>query len=558
MATRERVTHWLDFFADWAGPIRCFGPLPVAVMDALRASTGDSSEEAPSDLLFALETGPIEPQLEPILAATPRGGRAVCWLPAPFAVRDGEIFGPREAEAVAMLARARGWDVEEESTSLPQARLLVLRPPRGKESGAPSRSALPRIAVDPDRSDVSAIVITKGERPSLLEAALASVLAQSAPPREILLVEDGAQDSTRAIAARLGARVRHLVGEESRGQAAAMNRALAASSGALVAWLDDDDRWARTKLARQVEVLRPGIDLVGTAYAIQDEAGETQALAPLPPLDRFPALRLLLHGSLVTGPSLLVRREVYRAVGSYDESFPRVADHEFLSRALRQHRLTMLELPLTWVRRHRGNRRGPEVEAAIRAGVGRVLRSLRDPGLLDAMFPEIAVEGPSALARALLERGGACLRNELWSEAEEDFMGARAALPDAADPLVALGTLRLRLGRSDEAEIDFESARRLAPRRLAPHLGLGLVAAARQRWQAAEAAFAQAIEIDPLHPIARSNLILHRLRVPGLESPLAHELESLVRDLLLRLRPAEMGLSLLELNDPALARPFGL
>jgi glycosyltransferase involved in cell wall biosynthesis len=95
-----------------------------------------------------------------------------------------------------------------------------------------------------------------------LGEALESLLAQTLQPAEIILVDDGSTDSTPAIARRYAPRVRS-VRQENMGTASARNHGLRLASGAMVTFLDADDRFLPPKLERQWArfIERPELDL---------------------------------------------------------------------------------------------------------------------------------------------------------------------------------------------------------------------------------------------------------------------------------------------------------
>src|SRR5579863_3286015 len=89
-----------------------------------------------------------------------------------------------------------------------------------------------------------------------IERAVDSVLAQTFDDYEIIVVDDGSRDATSAIVANYGNdKIRLFRLPQNRGESGAMNEGIAAARGELVAFLDADDEWLPTKLARQVEVL---------------------------------------------------------------------------------------------------------------------------------------------------------------------------------------------------------------------------------------------------------------------------------------------------------------
>jgi teichuronic acid biosynthesis glycosyltransferase TuaG len=106
---------------------------------------------------------------------------------------------------------------------------------------------------------------------------VASVQAQSVGDWEMLLVDDGSTDGSRALAEALAAadpRLRVLGWSQNHGPAAARNAAIRAAQGRYIAFLDADDRWRPEKLARQLAVMEgEGEALVFSSYQRIDEEG---------------------------------------------------------------------------------------------------------------------------------------------------------------------------------------------------------------------------------------------------------------------------------------------
>src|ERR1700739_120956 len=105
------------------------------------------------------------------------------------------------------------------------------------------------------------VIIPTHNRAALLQKAVESVLAQTYPVHEILIVDDGSTDGTKDIVgsylrgdAGAKAPVKYIY-QEQQGVAAARNSGIANSTGEWLAFLDSDDLWLPEKLSWQVRAL---------------------------------------------------------------------------------------------------------------------------------------------------------------------------------------------------------------------------------------------------------------------------------------------------------------
>src|SRR3954454_11717029 len=104
-------------------------------------------------------------------------------------------------------------------------------------------------------SEVTVVIPTKNRRKLLLRT-LASVLGQEGVDLDVVVVDDGGADDAEATVARLqDVRLRVLRHDVSRGVSAARNTGLNAATSPFVAFLDDDDLWAPTKLRTQLDAI---------------------------------------------------------------------------------------------------------------------------------------------------------------------------------------------------------------------------------------------------------------------------------------------------------------
>jgi len=112
---------------------------------------------------------------------------------------------------------------------------------------------------------VSALIPTYNRREHVCRA-IDSVLAQTMPVDEIIVVDDGStDDSAEMIRSRYGQRIT-VIRQENAGVSAARNRGIREAQGKWIAFLDSDDVWFPTKMERQFEALAALGDEFGLCF----------------------------------------------------------------------------------------------------------------------------------------------------------------------------------------------------------------------------------------------------------------------------------------------------
>lgn len=163
--------------------------------------------------------------------------------------------------------------------------------------------------------------------------ALASIAAQTLPPAEAIVVDDGSTDDTAgAVRAMKGAmngvRLR-LFRQRNHGAGAARNRAVAEASGTWLAFLDADDQWLPGKLERSMAGARGGLLMSSHNLFNVGPAGESlndsRARYLRDPADPY---RTLFLRGFISSSTVLVRRDLVRAVGGFDDTLRSAQDYE--------------------------------------------------------------------------------------------------------------------------------------------------------------------------------------------------------------------------------------
>lgn len=182
-----------------------------------------------------------------------------------------------------------------------------------------------------------ALVLPTYRRPGRLGRALASALGQTAPPRQVVVVDDGSEEAAeneavvRSLAGR-GTDLRYVC-QEHRGAPAARNRGVRETDAAWVAFLDDDDEWLPGKLEQQDRVVRRGPPDLGLVYGWADVVdGRGVVLEELRPPALPDASEAILYRCFPPSPTVMVRRDCFERTGLFDESFPSCQDWEMWTR----------------------------------------------------------------------------------------------------------------------------------------------------------------------------------------------------------------------------------
>lgn len=204
---------------------------------------------------------------------------------------------------------------------------------------------------------VSVVVpVHNGER--YLDEALRSILGQTYAPIDLVVVDDGSQDGSVAVAAAHGTHLRLLRHCAPKGAAAARNLGASSARGVYLAFLDHDDLWLPDKLAAQVRALEesPELDMVfgGMESFLSPDATAEEARLEVPAPG--PGLSLC---------AMLIRRHVFERIGPLREDLKAGEFIEWFDRA-RAAGARHTVLPRTVFRR-RIHAAGLEAKRAARA-----------------------------------------------------------------------------------------------------------------------------------------------------------------------------------------------
>lgn len=236
----------------------------------------------------------------------------------------------------------------------------VNSPEHISDTGQSAQDTFDTVSELDDPNPVVSVVVPTYNRADGLAVTIESVLAQTLTEFELIIVDDSSTDDTETVVSQYDDdRITYIRHEHNRGGSAARNTGIDTARGKYVALLDSDDVWAPEKLERQIALLESRSDEWVAAYCgfERQRTGANSRLralfdAVLPPSERpgieggeeLVAESLLLRGFSTGGSStLLVRRDVVKRMGGFDESFERQQDWEFRNRVVREGKLAYVD-----------------------------------------------------------------------------------------------------------------------------------------------------------------------------------------------------------------------
>jgi glycosyltransferase involved in cell wall biosynthesis len=190
------------------------------------------------------------------------------------------------------------------------------------------------------------VVIPTWNRADRLVNALQSVSEQRLAPHEVIVVDDGSTDNTRAMVTTRFSDVRYIY-QENGGVSRARNAGIRAATGDWIALLDSDDRWQPAKLERQVEALRQAPDF-RVCHTDEIWIRYGRRVNPMKKHAKHGGeiFALCLPRCAMSPSAILLHREVLEQAGLFDESLPACEDYDLWLRICAAFPVLYIDTPL--------------------------------------------------------------------------------------------------------------------------------------------------------------------------------------------------------------------
>lgn len=200
-----------------------------------------------------------------------------------------------------------------------------------------------REAVKDGRQALVSVIIPTYNRAGILMASVSSVLGQTYENLELIIVDDGSADQTKALIESVSDNRLKYVYQENSGACAARNHGISLAAGDYIAFHDSDDIWYPDKLEKEMAVFEAvDTDVVICKLRMKDFKGR-ELLYPKRIGEGFVSFDDDLFG--IGTQTILAKKEVLERV-KFDGNLPRYQDLDWMLRVLRQFRVYCLNKAL--------------------------------------------------------------------------------------------------------------------------------------------------------------------------------------------------------------------
>jgi glycosyltransferase len=170
-----------------------------------------------------------------------------------------------------------------------------------------------------------------------IAATVESVLSQTWPNIEYLVIDGGSRDQTLARIEPYRDRIAKIVSEKDQGIYDALNKGISLASGEIIGFLHSDDRFAHPRAVENLvkAVLQDQSDGVYSDLEYIRTKGSEESVLRHWRSEPFQS-GLLARGWMPPHPTLYLKRKVYETLGGFDLRYAIAADYDFILRAFQR------------------------------------------------------------------------------------------------------------------------------------------------------------------------------------------------------------------------------
>lgn len=200
-------------------------------------------------------------------------------------------------------------------------------------------------------NELISVVLPTYNRAADLKRAVDSVLNQTYPHFELIIVDDGSTDETIALINEIkDERVSFIKHSVNKGAAASRNTGIKISNGKYIAFLDSDDTWHPEKLEKQYEVFSKSDNSVGGCVTYYDLIYPNKIIKRQIKIQEDFYKQSLLGCNLSPGSTLMFKKRCLEQVGLQNENLKRFEDWEWQIRFSQHYKWVSLPISLASIK----------------------------------------------------------------------------------------------------------------------------------------------------------------------------------------------------------------
>jgi glycosyltransferase involved in cell wall biosynthesis len=257
------------------------------------------------------------------------------------------------------------------------------------------------------------VIIPTFNREQFLQKAIDSVLAQTYPHFELIIVDDGSMDNTGKLVEKCNSDIIY-IRQNNKGPAAARNKGVQAARYNLLAFLDSDDWFAEDKLEVQTRAMRKNPDyLISHTQEKWYRNGRILNQKIRHQKNSGDIFHQSLELCAVGMSTVLMHRKVFDLYGLFDEEYPCCEDYEFWLRVSAEQKFLLIDKPLTL----KNGGREDQVSTIYRVGMDKfriqaIMKILASGGLKEEQKKSAMAE----LHRKCTIYGTGCIKHGRFEE----------------------------------------------------------------------------------------------------------------------------------------------
>jgi glycosyltransferase involved in cell wall biosynthesis len=214
-----------------------------------------------------------------------------------------------------------------------------------------------------------------------ISSAIDSVLSQTYPDIEYIIIDGRSKDGTVSIVDSYGDKVAHFVSESDKGIYDAMNKGLKTATGDIIGFLNSDDFYVRDDvLSRVVDVFEdnPSLEACYADLIYVDQMDISKKKRYWKSSKFIPGL--FAKGWCPPHPTFFARRSVYARFGIFNLDYRLASDNEMMMRLLEVHKINVHYIPEVWIKMRLGGVTNKSLKNLFLQNV-EILRALRKNNL---------------------------------------------------------------------------------------------------------------------------------------------------------------------------------